>query len=190
MPSNFNTALDGLNVINAGSQSNKTSTIAKSAGTATTNITRVSVQRPAEFDGSSNDGLSTALINSSGPVGLAVGYASGTTLGAVDTIRRGAELGVSNLNQNYSDPLHDKRYDRFQIFEASGYSRLRDGRIVNATGAVISTPLPSATGNYNPAAGGDQANLPTSGNTQYSARYFFKQGNVNAEINLPARTQK
>lgn len=186
MPSNFNTALDGLNVINASATSNKTSTIAKAAGTATTNITRVSTQRPTEFDGSSSDGLSTALIASTGPVGLAIGYASGTTLGAVDTIRRGAELGISNLNQNNSDPVHDKRYDRFQIFEASGYSRLRDGRIVNATGAVISTPLPSATGDY----GADQANFPSSGSTQYSARYFFKQGNVNAEINLPARSQK
>lgn len=190
MPSNFNTALDGLNVINASATSNKTSTIAKAAGTATTNITRVSIQRPTEFDGSSNDGLSADLINSSGPVGLAVGYASGTTLGATDTIRRQVELGIGNLNQNNSDPLHDKRYDRFQIFEASGYGRLRDGRIVNSTGAIISTPLPSATGNYNPVAGGDQANLPTSGTTQYSARYFFKQGNVDAEINLPARSQK
>lgn len=186
MPSEFSTSLDGLNKINNSLTANKTSSIIKDGGTATNlalNVTRTSVSRPSGFDGSSNDGITVSLINSTGVVGNTIAFAVGSGIGTADQVRKNGELTVGNYNNGRSDPLHDKIYDREQVL--TGLTRRRDGSLIDVSGTVVTTPT-SATGTYQlvAASGGDEN---TRGRA-YAQDYSYKLGNKLVDQQLPKRT--
>jgi hypothetical protein len=186
MPSNFTTALDGLLKIQNSKPGNKVSSTAKIPGTGTlqaSNLTRVDIAgNPSVFDGSSNDGITPQIIQSTGNVGNSITFISGVSIGTADHVRKQAELTVGNYNVSNSDPLHDKTYDREVVFLASGYYHDIQGRLISPTGAVVSGPLGSATGDFrlNPASGGDRANNGMT--SDYTFNYRLGGNQVNKKI--------
>lgn len=182
MPSIFNTALDGLSKAITANPANKTSTVARSAGStpAAPNTVNTPVARPSVFTGSSNDWIDADLISSTGVVGLTVGFCSGTSVGAVDEVRKSVEVTVANANLANSDPTHDKTYDR--VVMTTGYRQLVDGRWVDVNGTVV-TSFTSITGQFT------TSDEVTKSMYQAPQDYNYRMGLTNTDKNLPNRTQ-
>lgn len=186
MPSNFvQAANSGLGRCISSASGNRTSSVIKIPGTATLqgpNITKVPVYGISVLDGSSNDGITNTLVSSTGQTGSALAYAIGSAIGTVDVVRKQVELSISDPNSRNRDPLHNKVYDREVVYTASGYYHNIHGVVFQPTGGAVNLAnIATATGYY----GNDQGNLgPTS-----AQPYYFRNGILNKEIDLPARTQ-
>ena len=180
---------------------NKTSTVARSAGSAAQapNYTTTPVQRPATgMIGTSNQQITDATIVATTPQGAAITYTSGTVYNStIHTTAKNINVTVANANfnptagtTNYlgsnSDPLHDKILDRQVI--TTGYYQLRDGRWVNsANGSVVAfSGMTSATGFYGLTSAGDE-----NSKNQFNGvaqDYNYRQGLTNVDKSLNLRT--
>lgn len=178
MPSNFITGRGQQLIINTTS-GNKISSTARAAGTVNSTFVSTPVSRPSTFDGGSNEGITNALIEGSGPVGNSVGYVVGTGVASADAVRKNIELSITP--QMTYDPTHDKFFDRQQVLGASGIRHLVNGTLVGPTGAAITTPG-SATGDFRRGGVSIDGSIKPFG-TSYS--YYSKVGIVDREITLP-----
>lgn len=183
MPSNFVTG-NGQAKINSSQAGNKNNVIAKASGTVNTAFTVTSITPPSVFDGSSNDGISNAVVEGSGPVGNSIGYVLGTGVQSADQVRKSIELTVSNYNSALSDPLHDKTSDRLQVLQASGLRHTVNGTLINATGAAVTTP-DSASANYITGGNSVDGGIQGFGKTQ---SFYSRVGITNVEQTVEKRS--
>jgi hypothetical protein len=178
MPSVYNTFGSTQAKISASRNFNIVSTTSKAGGSSTM-LNEVAVAgNPAIFDGSSNDQITDTIIASTGNVGLSIGYAAGSAIGAADEVRQLIETDVANSNLVNQDGQHQKLTD-VEVF-TSGLIRLRNGTWVNQDGDAA-----SATGiSVNHQIGGTGGDTSISGVEEYN----YRIGNSNINKELPART--
>lgn len=193
MPSNFYpTSTNGLGRVNASASGNRISSTVRAAGTATNlapNYNKTTVASPSGFTGTSNQQITAAIVAGTGLLASGLHYALGTGVGSRFTTRRESEIGVGNLNNALSDPLHDKLFDRTTYVQASGITRNVYGQLIGPTGYNYTTNpnnavLPQSTGVYTLITGsGDRPDLGR-GTTQ---EYHIRMGLTNIDKNLELR---
>ena len=183
MPSVYNTFSNTQAKINANATFNLANSRARIGGTANTAFTgQTTLALASGFNNSSNAGITDAIIGGSGPVGLSLGYATGTTIGAADEIVKMVDLGISNLNLANYDGINGKTGFTEQYTQGSGLRMLNNGTWVSATGAAVAIPA-HVTGYV----GADET-LNRGRSSAGRQDYEFRQGIVNTGITLGQRS--
>jgi hypothetical protein len=180
MPTVHDDFSNTLNKINANLAANIIKSVARGGGSDTSLVDFTQVSRPNEFTGSSNAGITDALVASGGPFGLTIGYVSGSVMMPADEIRKLTELTVANANIANQDGLNTKNSQREQDITPSGLIRTIHGTFVNATGAVVVTP-----GFVLAASGLDENGIAGRLRAQ---DYNYRVGLTNVDKSLPIRT--
>jgi len=181
MPSIVASGFNGTRFINSSDTTNKTGSVAKSpvaTFTGAPNLEGVTLPSPSTLDGSSNDGITTTLVNTLSELN----YATTTGVNQVDQVRRQMELSIAGT-PTINDPFHNTRYDREPVYTASGYFRDQYGQIRNSNGTELAIPVATATGSYLVNGGlPDQA-------TKSNPSHYYRVGLTNTEKTNEARTQ-
>jgi hypothetical protein len=181
MPSIVASGFNGTRLVNTSETVNKTGSVAKSPVATfanAPNLEGVTLPQPSTLDGSSNDGITTTLVNTLSELN----YATATGVNPADQVRRQVELSIAG-NPTSQDPFHNTTYSREPVYTASGYFRDQYGQIRNSNGTELAIPVAAATGNYLVNGGlPDQA-------TKANPSHYYRLGLTNTEDTMEARTQ-
>lgn len=177
MPSQFNTFSSTQAKINNSNNFNRATSVVRAGnGDDFTNLTAIAVASPSTFDGSSNDGISVAVVAAAS----GVGFISGSLIGAADEIRSISEMGIANSFAN-QDGQNEKIEDRELITKY--LTRTRYGTFVDSGGSPASPATSGIAYEVTPGSGDIGAREDRITN------YFTRVGNQNQEITLEERTQ-
>lgn len=183
----------GIAKVSAALALNRTTTSAKAAGTATTNITRVTIPQPPEFVQNSNSQITNAIIAGSGPsIGTAIGYVVGSALGSADNIRRTQELALGTGGNDPPQTLFSKIQDRTirtnVDLNGNPITQGRDGRYIDVSGSVTTNFL-SSSGNRVLVGANDNGTDEVTLGVGYAQTFNWRMGLSNIDQSVGTRKQ-